>query len=148
MNHNLKTNGSLMSCSSTESDSDDSSSSKKVVRFAPKANLQYQSNASEDPRSSSWYSASDYKRFRVDRATDASNENECFWGLENVIVPNLRERVVHTRDNIRKGVLAEQKSQFMQCRYNPDDISRASSAHSEWSAAVARKKASFYSSCL
>lgn len=131
------------------------SSSEKGVRFAPCVNVQRYENGDSDP-SSSWYSQSDYKRFRTDRIMDAVRiggrhpddlkEKECFWGLENVLVPRLRERVIQVRENIRKGVLAEQKAQRMECRPNPYNISRSSTKHSEWSASVARKKALFYSS--
>mmetsp|Transcript_12132 Transcript_12132/g.26489 ORF Transcript_12132/g.26489 Transcript_12132/m.26489 type:complete len:184 (-) Transcript_12132:1739-2290(-) len=143
----------LMSFSSTV-DEDDSSSNKEV-RFASHSTLRQYEDDDSDPRSV-WYSHSDYERFKYDRFMDAARirvcrsddlkENECFWGLENVILPEMRERVLLARARMIKGVISEQKSQWTEHRYNPHGISKSCSDHTEWSAKVARKKALFYSS--
>ena len=129
-------------------------SREKAVSFSPLIQIRKSNNSSSaDPRST-WYSSSDYKRFRIDRAMDVYRiqclsvndlmEKECGYGVENLIVPGMRERAKETRIRAVNDVLGEQKEQLKQCRFNPDDISRASTAHSRQSALIARKKALFY----
>jgi hypothetical protein len=73
-------------------------------------------------------------------------EKECGYGIENLIVPGMRERVKETRRRHLTIVLnsGEQTEQLKQCTFNPDDISRAAMAHSRQSTLIARKKALFY----
>lgn len=131
---------------------------KKEVRFAPKARVRTFKRAMGYDSRSSWYSTKDVKRIQMNRASDISmlrgrdiselEEHECFWGLENSIVPGMRPKILLIRSVIRKGVLDEQRLQRSNCTSNPDKISRASSTYSEWSATVAHKKALFYSNCI
>ena len=144
-----------MSWSSTVSDSDDSSSSKKEVRFATSAKMKVYKKDSLSESESTWYSPSDYKRFRAQRFMDAVRmkhgpsenlkEKECVWGLENMIVPDLKAKVAQSRWNISRDVLSEQEYQRTTGTHNPHDISKSASVHSAWSSSVARKKALFYS---
>ena len=145
----------LMSWSSTVSDSDDSSScSKKEVRFATSAKMKVYKKDSVS-QSDTWYSTEDYKRFRAQRFIDAVRikhshpenlkEKECVWGLENMIVPDLKAKVAQSRSKISRDVLYEQAYQRTARTHNPHDISKSSSVHSAWSKSVAQKKALFYS---
>lgn len=129
---------------------------KKGVTFASHAKVKVlKINQDIDPKST-WYSSADYKRFRYDRVTDALamkgrhpddlEEDECFWGMENILVSDLRDRASQTKVNVIQGVLIEQRSQERLCRHSPNDIARKSTDYSQWSAAVASKKALFYSS--
>ena len=149
----------LMSLSSIVSDDDStmtSSTSKKEVRFAKQKRLHIYERSTSDP-TSSWLDAGDYSQFRLDRSNDAAKmrgrhpneldqDTECFWGLENVIVTDLRQRTLQTRRAIAHDVLSAQEEQWKERRLNPHKIYRASRTHSEWSASVARKKALFYAS--
>ena len=146
-----------MSISSIVSDDDDDRDddmNKKEVRFATKGKLHIYNSRTSNPKES-WYDASDYHSFREDRAFDASRirgrhpddlnqEDECFWGLENLIVGDLRERVIRTRNNINYDLAAAQNRQWEERRLNPNMMRSASTKHSEWSSNVARKKALFY----
>mmetsp|Transcript_14902 Transcript_14902/g.31597 ORF Transcript_14902/g.31597 Transcript_14902/m.31597 type:complete len:170 (+) Transcript_14902:149-658(+) len=155
IHHTMKRNESFVSCSSTECDSDGNSSVEKVVRFNPSARLRtYQTDDDEDPLLT-WYTRAEYQQFRADRTTDATRiigqsandlrDEDCFWGLENVIVGQLRNNVRKTRTRVWKAVLKEQKCQSMECRQNPQDIARAACIHTQWAEKTARKKALFYS---
>lgn len=149
----------LMSLSSIVSDDDSvmtSSTSKKEVRFAKQKKLHIYERSTSDP-TSSWFNAEDFSQFRLDRSNDAAKmrgrhpneldqDTECFWGLENVIVTDLRQRTLQTRRAIAQDVLSAQEEQWKERRLNPHKIYRASRTHSEWSASVARKKALFYAS--
>lgn len=132
---------------------------KKEVRFSSRGTIRiYERSSSYDP-TTTWYKGDDYLQFRADRATDVSRirgrhpddlkEVECFWGLENVLVPDLKQRVFKTRQNITQDILKVQKdcntadSSRLSC---PHRIAEAAASSSTWSAAVARKKALFYSS--
>mmetsp|Transcript_12660 Transcript_12660/g.20677 ORF Transcript_12660/g.20677 Transcript_12660/m.20677 type:complete len:185 (-) Transcript_12660:92-646(-) len=155
-----------MPSSSTDIVNDTGSSSGKSVRFAPTATRRnYRNKSSWDSEESLWYSDSDYKGFEVDRAVAASrisgcspiakdglNDDdieECFWGLERLMIPGLRERTAATRARIIEDVCAERKHQLsMRSGFNPDAISIVLSDHSKWSAEMARKKALFHSSPL
>jgi len=75
---------------------------------------------------------------------DLDEEMECLWGLENLIVPHLAEKILDTRARMWGAVLAKHKSQIMQSRYDPAEISSASIVHTQWSSDLARKKALFY----
>jgi len=145
-----------MSCLSIVSDDDDDRDdiNKKEVRFATKGKLHVYNSRTSDPKET-WYDYSDYAQFREDRAFDASRirgrhpddlnkEEECFWGLENLIVGDLRERVIRTRNNINYDLAAAQNRQWEERRLNPSLMRSASTKHSEWSSNVARKKALFY----
>ena len=148
---------SCMSISSIVSDDDDDRDddmNKKEVRFATKGKLHIYNSRTSNPKES-WFDASDYAQFREDRAFDASRirgrhpddlnqEDECFWGLENLIVGDLRERVIRTRNNINYDLAAAQNRQWEERRLNPNMMRSASTKHSEWSSNVARKKALFY----
>lgn len=128
---------------------------KKTVRFAPTARVRKFKSVANDDSMSTWYSIKDYKRFQRDRAIDCDSvrgrdiytlkDDECFWGLENSIVPDMRQNIFLLRSHIVKGVLNEQKSQQLNGMANLGSISRASSIYSDWSATVAHKKALFYS---
>eukprot|EP01083_Nonionella_stella_P120349 360555_1 len=93
----------MMSCSSTVSDSDDSSSSKKEVTFAKRAKMKVYKKDSLSDSEDTWYTPSDYKRFRAQRFMDAVRikhsppedlkEKDCVWGLETMIVPDLKAKV-------------------------------------------------------
>jgi hypothetical protein len=132
--------------------------SKKGVRFSTSPVREYTSATSAFDKKSTWYSTSDYACFRKARDEDATAirgrnpndlaEDECFWGIESSIVPNLRDRALLTRRRACIGVLAEQKAQRIIYKSDPEDISKASSTHTEWSASVARKKALFYAKSL
>ena len=130
-------------------------SSRKGVKFDPMTTVHEYRRANSDPRST-WLCADEYKILRINRAIDAvkikakhpSNltEDDCFWGLENTIVPRMKERVLTSRARIADGVIAAQKYQDRRSSSNLGRISHASRIHSEWSAAAARKKALFYAS--
>lgn len=156
MNPSLKQRKDFMTRQSTGSDGDSYSNSscpEKLVTFAATAKLRrYQKDTSVDP-ATMWYSVSDYRQFRLERQIDAARmagrrpvdideDIECFWGLENWIVPNLVEKIMDTRARVRTVVLAGQY------KNDPESLSKASIFHSQWSADVARKKALFYSSHL
>jgi hypothetical protein len=138
-------------------DMEEFQSPKRGVTFATHARVKvFKDEHDIDPRST-WYSKEEYQRFRYDRAMDAvsmkgrhpddiEKDGECFWGLENLMVSALRDRILQTRQRITQGVLIEQKCQEMQCRYSPEDLANISRAQSEWSMAVARKKGLFYAS--
>ena len=160
MNRSINRSQHLISCSSVVSDiSDDenSTSSKKEVRFSSRGTIRiYERSSSHDP-TTTWYKVDDYLQFRADRATDVSRirgrhpddlkEVECFWGLENSLVPDLKQRVVKTRQNITQDVLKVQEDcNTAESRLSPHKIAEAAASSSTWSAAVARKKALFYSS--
>merc|ERR1719352_699887 len=150
----MKNSMSISSIVSDDDDSRDDDMIKKEVRFATKGKLHIYNSRTDDARST-WYDASDYLSFREDRAFDASRirgrhpddlnqEEECFWGLENLIVGDLRERVIRTRHNINYDLAAAQNRQWEERRLNPNMMRSASTRHSEWSSNVARKKALFY----
>ena len=163
MNRSINRSQHLISCSSVVSDiSDDenSTSSKKEVRFSSRGTIRiYERSSSYDP-TTTWYKVEDYLQFRADRATDVSRirgrhpddlkEVECFWGLENSLVPDLKQRVVKTRQIITQGVLKVQEDckdcNTAESRLCPHKIAETAASSSTWSAAVARKKALFYSS--
>jgi len=156
-NHSMKQQSkSLKSCSFTDVKCRcDCSNHEKTVSFATSAKLwTYHTDPTEDSRRF-WYSAADNRQFRLTRQLDASmvagrhpndldEEIECFWGLENLIVPHLAKKILDTRARIWGAVLAEHKLQIMQSRYDPDDISSVSIVHTQWSSDLARKKALFY----
>merc|ERR1719263_2260830 len=156
VSNSIRRRMSFMSISSIVSDDDDrdDNMNKKEVRFATKGKLHVYNSRTSDPKET-WYDYSDYAQFREDRAFDASRirgrhpddlnkEEECFWGLENLIVGDLRERVIRTRNNINYDLAAAQNRQWEERRLNPNMMRSASTKHSEWSSNVARKKALFY----
>jgi len=157
MSNSIRRRISCISISSIVSDDDDyrdDDINKKEVRFATKGKLHVYNSRTSDPKET-WYDYSDYAQFREDRAFDASRirgrhpddlnqEEECFWGLENLIVGDLRERVIRTRKNINYDLAAAQNRQWEERRLNPSLMRSASTKHSEWSSNVARKKALFY----
>ena len=136
----------------------------KNVRFSfPPRQLQYYKSDDSDP-SLVWYSSSDYNRFKQDRLNDAffikaiqrqqplttsletmDGGGACFWGLESLIIPELKVKILHTKANIRTAVLMEQDFQHRRCKYNPDNICKSSRTYSEWTELVARKKGEYYS---
>jgi len=158
MNRSINRSQHLISCTSVVSDiSDDensTSSMKKEVRFSSRGTIRIYERSSSS--TTTWYKGDDYLQFRADRAQDVSRirgrhpddlkEVECFWGLENVLVPDLKQRVVKTRQNITQDVLKVQEDCNTDSRRCPHRIAEAAAASSTWSAAVARKKALFYSS--
>ena len=159
MSNSIRRRMSCMSISSIVSDDDDDrddNMNKKEVRFATKGKLHVYNSRTSDPKET-WYDCSDYLSFREDRALDASRirgrhpddlnqEDECFWGLENLIVGDLRERVIRTRNSINYDLAAAQNRQWEERRLNANMMRAASTKHSEWSSDVARKKALFYRS--
>jgi len=132
---------------STVSD-DEGPPSKKQVKFASRVKLDVYERDLPDP-SCTWYSKAEYQQLRDDRAMDAARirkyrvgdlpDTECFWGLENIVVPSLREKVMFSRASITNEVLSSQ-------RHRRPVQMRALLDQSRWSAEVARKKALFYSS--
>merc|ERR1719203_683187 len=156
MKRSINKSTKMMSCIVSDDDDDDrdDNMNKKEVRFATKGKLHIYNSRTSNPKES-WFDASDYAQFREDRAFDASRirgrhpddlnqEDECFWGLENLIVGDLRERVIRTRNNINFSVAYAQNRQWEERRLNPNMMRSASTRHSEWSSNVARKKALFY----
>ncbi len=91
-------------------------------------------------RSTIWYNAKDLKQFRDDRKADASkiknqeyansSEKICWWGLERLLVPEVREKTVYAKEQMKSAVLEKQS---------------VSKSASEWAAKVAQKKAKYYS---
>lgn len=138
----------------------DTGCQEKQVRFAPVAIRQSYDNYENDPSDaeSTWYDLQDYKKFLYDRHVDAYrmkekhpndlSDSECFWGMEHIIVKDMKKKIIKTRSNLRNAVLEEQESQLTKCRRNVGAISRVSRAHTEWSETVARKKGLFYQSNL
>lgn len=89
-------------------------------------------------RSTIWYNSADLKQFREDRKTDASkiknqeyaSEKICWWGLERLLVPAVREKTVYAKEQMKSAVLEKQS---------------VSKSASDWAAKVAQKKAKYYS---
>ena len=104
-----------------------------------------------DRRSLIWYNARDLAQFRADRKTDATrlknkennSENEiCFWGLERILMPEVRRKTHHTRQAVRKAVLTTQDGACV------ETIRQSSRLHSEYSSKVAQSKGRYYSNHL
>ena len=89
-------------------------------------------------RSTIWYQPKDLKQFRDERKADASkiknreytNEKICWWGLERLLVPEVREKTVYAKEQMKSAVLEKQS---------------VSKSASDWAAKVAQKKAKYYS---
>jgi hypothetical protein len=89
-------------------------------------------------RSTIWYNGADLKQFREDRKADASKiKNQeyatgeiCWWGLERLLVPEVREKTVYAKEQMKSAVLEKQS---------------VSKSASDWAAKVAQKKAKYYS---
>ena len=147
----LKIDRTLITGPNTVIDGDsNSSSSKKVVRFATTVN-RFKPRIDPPEAGSLWYNVTDYRRILRERRLDASrmagrhlkeidDENECFWGLEKLLFPDLAERVLDTKANVSRAVLTGQRRQC-----DPDMLSKASNFHSRWSAKHAREKGLIYS---
>ena len=97
-------------------------------------------------RSTIWYNAKDLKQFRDDRKADASKiknqeyangaEKICWWGLERLLVPEVREKTVYAKEQMKSAVLEKQSE-----AHEDKKVKGAS----EWAAKVAQKKAKYYS---
>ena len=88
-------------------------------------------------RSTIWYQPEDLKQFRDERKADASKiknreytEKICWWGLERLLVPEVREKTVYAKEQMKSAVLEKQS---------------VSKSASDWAAKVAQKKAKYYS---
>ena len=106
-------------------------------------------DADIDRRSLVWYKSADLKQFKEDRKTDAikvsnreysdDGEKICWWGLERLIVPEVRSKTVRARKQVKEVVLWKQDEAFSDKRFKEA---------SEWAAKAARQKAMYYSSQL
>ena len=97
-------------------------------------------------KSTIWYNGKDLKQFREDRKTDASkiknqeyksgDEKICWWGLERLLVPAVREKTVYAKEQMKSAVLEKQSEAHEENKFK---------SASEWAAKVAQKKAKYYS---
>ena len=97
-------------------------------------------------RSTIWYGSKDLKQFREDRKADASkiknqeyangDEKICWWGLERLLVPAVREKTVYAKEQMKSAVLEKQSEAHEENKFK---------SASEWAAKVAQKKAKYYS---
>ena len=96
-------------------------------------------------RSTIWYQPKDLKQFREDRKADASKiknqeytneEKICWWGLERLLVPAVREKTVYAKEQMKSAVLEKQSEAHEDKKFM---------SASEWAAKVAQKKAKYYS---
>ena len=98
-----------------------------------------------------WYKSADLKQFKEDRIKDASKiknkerteteneENICWWGLERLIVPSVESKTRRVRKQVKQVVL---------CKQDEAHQDRQLKEASEWAAAAAQEKATYYSSHL
>jgi len=98
-----------------------------------------------------WYKSADLKQFKEDRIKDASKiknkerteteneENICWWGLERLIVPSVESKTRRVRKQVKQVVL---------CKQDKAHQDRQLKEASEWAAAAAQEKATYYSSHL
>ena len=97
-----------------------------------------------------WLTVNDYRHFKRQRHDDATKiaqledprnlDHHCFWGLEAMIVRDMKQKIAVSRKSLTKDVLSEQGSQ------REEDIARIARQHSNWSAKVAAKKGRYYAS--
>lgn len=98
-----------------------------------------------------WYKSADLKQFKEDRIIDASiiknrererakdAEKICWWGLERLIVPSVGSKTRQVRKQVKQVVL---------CKQDKAHQDRQLKEASEWAAAAAQEKATYYSSHL
>jgi len=139
---------------SEDASSTSSSASTTSVTFAMFDQIQLFDSDKELVRSQ-WLTAHDYRNFKRQRYDDATKisqledprslEDElCFWGLEAMIVRDMKQKIAVARKSLTQDVLSlsEQGSE------RGEDIARIARQHSNWSAKVAAKKGRYYSSVL
>ncbi len=79
--------------------------------------------------------------FRIKNNENSENDEPvCFWGLERVLLPEVRRQTRETREKVRKAVL-----QNSACA---ETISRNSRVHSELAAKHAQRRGMYYSTHL
>ena len=130
--------------------SSSSSASTTSVTFALFDQVQHFESDRELARAQ-WLTVQDYRHFKRQRQDDAAKISQledprsldelCFWGLEAMIVQDMKQKISIARKSLRQDVLSEQaRSQ------REEDIARIARQHSNWSAKVAAKKGRYYAS--
>mmetsp|Transcript_17069 Transcript_17069/g.25723 ORF Transcript_17069/g.25723 Transcript_17069/m.25723 type:complete len:135 (-) Transcript_17069:29-433(-) len=99
-----------------------------------------------------WYNSVELRQFRADRRIDASRimnmeysedgEPICSWGLERILLSEVRREARETRERVKKAVLQNENDACA------ETISRNSRALSECAAKHAQRMGTYYSTNL